>query len=451
MNKSNKGASTDIIHILCDISASVLAIAISVLICEYVILRSIDIYRDIYFACLFIVIFVFSAKDQRLYNMTAFIYEDRILKSIFKAFCAGAILVSLILIVNDTNIDSRMFFFVFFSIGLIMLLSSNLFFIRKLLPKLKDTNVLFFGSAEDYSKFMYFQNKTSAPINVVQHLDYETNRLSLDNLFKTMAIDCVYTFRDKLEMNDLRRITQICLDRGIVVRELFEPLRSDCNSYVSSVGTYPVLTYHNVSLNRTEQFLKRIMDILLSITGIILSSPIMLVAAVAIKLDSKGPVLFKQKRVGKNGRFFTMYKFRSMRTDAEELKKEMAAMNEFSDGLMFKIKNDPRITRVGNFLRKTSIDEVPQFFNVLLGDMSMVGTRPPTVEEVDQYDRNHWKRLSVKPGITGMWQVNGRNQVLTFDEVVNFDVVYIENWSIFLDTKILFKTFMVLLSRKGAY
>lgn len=140
-----------------------------------------------------------------------------------------------------------------------------------------------------------------------------------------------------------------------------------------------------------------------------------------------------------------------MTTDAECRKNELLALNEMQGGFMFKLREDPRVTTVGNFLRKTSIDEIPQFFNVLLGDMSLVGTRPPTVDEVSRYERSHWTRLRIKPGITGMWQISGRSQISSFDEIVNLDTSYIQNWSIVNDIAIILKTVAVVLKRKGAY
>ena len=171
---------------------------------------------------------------------------------------------------------------------------------------------------------------------------------------------------------------------------------------------------------------KRGVDFICSCFGAIILSPIFLLLIIAVKLDSRGPVFFKQKRVGRNGRYFYIYKFRSMYMDAEERKKELMEKNEMK-GLMFKMKDDPRVTRVGKFIRATSIDELPQFFNVLKGDMSLVGTRPPTVDEFQQYKGYHKRRLSIKPGITGMWQVSGRSDIEDFEEVVRLDLKYIDN------------------------
>ena len=188
---------------------------------------------------------------------------------------------------------------------------------------------------------------------------------------------------------------------------------------------------------------------LLVVLGFLISIPIIAVVAIPLKLESPGPLFFKQRRVGLNGRYFTMYKLRSMYVDAEERKKELMAKNEMN-GLMFKMEDDPRITKVGKFIRKTSIDELPQFINVLCGQMSLVGTRPPTVDEYRQYESHHKRRLSMKPGITGMWQACGRSNIENFEDVVRMDVQYIDNWSLKLDIQLLFKTVGVVFTGKGA-
>ncbi|MBS4761916.1 sugar transferase [Carnobacteriaceae bacterium zg-ZUI252] len=195
--------------------------------------------------------------------------------------------------------------------------------------------------------------------------------------------------------------------------------------------------------------MKRLIDILAAIVGLVITIPIAIVLIPLIKLDSKGPAIFAQERVGKNGRIFKFYKFRSMVVDAEARKAALMAENEMEGG-MFKMEHDPRITRVGKFIRKTSLDELPQFFNVLIGDMSLIGTRPPTVEEYHQYTHKQKKRLSLKPGITGMWQVSGRSDIKNFEEVVKLDVEYIDNWSLWLDIKIILKTIKIVILGSGA-
>lgn len=217
------------------------------------------------------------------------------------------------------------------------------------------------------------------------------------------------------------------------------------------MGTLPMLTFNSVSINQFQLMIKRLMDIVGALIGLAFTAVASIFIVPAIKLTSPGPVLFKQDRVGMNGRIFKIYKFRTMYVDAEERKAELMAQNEIKGGLMFKIKSDPRVTPVGRILRKTSLDELPQFFNVLKGDMSLVGTRPPTVDEVKKYKTYHRRRISFKPGLTGMWQVSGRSNITDFEEVVRLDTKYIDEWSIWLDIIIILKTIWVVLRKKDAY
>ena len=232
--------------------------------------------------------------------------------------------------------------------------------------------------------------------------------------------------------------------------------------FVEKVGNYTVLT---TSLNYAsfgQLFLKRLMDICGGLAGCIFTGIITIFVGPAIYLASPGPIFFSQERVGKNGKKFKMYKFRSMYMDAEERKAELMKENKLGDGKMFKMDFDPRVignkvlpdgthkTGIGDFIRRTSLDEFPQFFNVLKGDMSIVGTRPPLISETNLYEPRHKVRLAIKPGITGMWQVSGRSDITDFEEVVRLDKEYIENWDIGLDIKILLKTVLVVLQKDGS-
>lgn len=199
-----------------------------------------------------------------------------------------------------------------------------------------------------------------------------------------------------------------------------------------------------------DVFLKRSMDIIGGLIGVCVMVIVGIVIYPRVQKESKGPLLFKQKRVGKNGKVFYMYKFRSMYLDAEERKKELLHQNEMNTNLMFKMKEDPRIFPFGKRLRETSLDELPQFINVLKGEMSLVGTRPPTLDEYENYELHHFKRLSVKPGITGIWQVSGRSNIEDFEKVIELDLKYIQNWSINMDIKILFRTIQVVLKKEGS-
>lgn len=216
---------------------------------------------------------------------------------------------------------------------------------------------------------------------------------------------------------------------------------------VAGVPTATLTAARQLSLSAA--FIKRFVDIIGGLLGSIISLPVILIVAVPLLIESRGPLIFKQQRVGKNGRVFNIYKLRSMYVDAEERKKELMAQNQMN-GFMFKMDNDPRITKVGRFIRKTSIDELPQFWNVLKGDMSLIGTRPPTLEEFSNYESHHKRRLSMRPGITGMWQVSGRSEIKNFEDVVKLDCEYIDNWSFWLDIKIMFKTIRVVLRGIGA-
>lgn len=218
---------------------------------------------------------------------------------------------------------------------------------------------------------------------------------------------------------------------------------------LNRVGKYAVVTFARNIFSTRQMVAKRILDIVGSIIGIIILGIFTIFVAPAIKMESPGPVFFGQTRIGKNGRRFTFYKFRSMYKDAEQRKKELIKKNEVK-GLMFKLEDDPRITKIGKFIRKTSIDEFPQFWNVLRGDMSLVGTRPPTVDEFEQYEAKHKCRLSMTPGLTGLWQISGRSDIRDFDEVVKLDMQYIDNWSILKDIKILILTVWVVLTGKGS-
>ena len=218
---------------------------------------------------------------------------------------------------------------------------------------------------------------------------------------------------------------------------------------VNYLGEYPVISYSSSVQSFESLMFKRGLDIIGGLVGSIIAIIAIIIIGPIIKLESKGPIIFKQQRVGKNGRYFNIYKFRSMSNDAEKRKKDLMDQNEV-DGHMFKLTDDPRITKIGKFIRATSIDELPQFFNVVKGDMSLVGTRPPTIDEYKQYKPHHKRRLSMKPGITGMWQVSGRSNITDFEEVVRLDTEYIDNYTMLLDFKILAKTFIVVFAKVGS-
>lgn len=247
-----------------------------------------------------------------------------------------------------------------------------------------------------------------------------------------------------------RKIRETCEEIGVITHlSLGEFAETGTDVIVENYANQLVLTYSMKFAESRQLFLKRMMDIVGGIAGILITVILTVILAPIIYIQSPGPVFFSQVRVGRNGRKFRIYKFRSMYPDAEQRKKDLMAQNKMQ-GLMFKMDNDPRIIPIGHFIRKASLDEFPQFWNVLKGDMSLVGTRPPTVDEYEQYELHHKARLAAKPGITGLWQVSGRSDIIDFEEVVQLDKKYISEWSIGMDIKILFQTVKVMFTGKGS-
>lgn len=272
-------------------------------------------------------------------------------------------------------------------------------------------------------------------LDVLQHGIYDSVIIKIDNRYK---------------QNFEEYIRQM-IDMGVTVHINIDDyeLSVPAGVRLDKMGRLGVVTFKTYEYTFAQVVLKRAMDIVGSIFGMFFLGIAMLIFAPLIKIESKGPVLFRQIRIGKGGRRFEIYKFRSMIDGAEEKKAELYDINQM-DGPITKFKDDPRITKVGKIMRKFSIDELPQFVNVLKGDMSLVGTRPPTEDEFLEYETVHRKRVSIKPGITGLWQVSGRNTVTDFDDIVMLDCEYIDNWSVGQDIKILLKTVWVVIFGRGA-
>ena len=272
----------------------------------------------------------------------------------------------------------------------------------------------------------------------------------LENFLRKNPVDEVVFAFDADRAIKLSGLLELCAKIGVrtkILPALWDPKGKTLSTeWVQGV---PFLTLQSDNFNAIGLFYKRLLDLIGGVIGATIFIILYPFVALVIKLDSPGPVIFKQQRVGQHGRKFNLYKFRSMYQNAETMLKDLEAENEMK-GAMFKITNDPRVTRVGKWLRKSSIDEFPQFLNVLKGEMSLVGTRPPTLLEVEKYDLWHLKRIAAKPGITGMWQISGRNRIDDFNKVVELDCQYLENWKISDDIRILFKTIWVVLQRKGA-
>ena len=283
------------------------------------------------------------------------------------------------------------------------------------------------------------------------------SKTELLEFLRTCIVDEVF-LDESAEGENWDELVLQCLQMGIAVHiGLADGNMNYPNSVVEHFGDRLVISTSVQNAPSWQLAFKRVIDVCGSLVGLLITGILCIFLVPAIKMADPGPAFFKQKRVGMNGRVFDFYKFRSMYMDAEERKKELMEQNQMQ-GFMFKLENDPRIIGsekgpgkgLGNFIRRTSLDEFPQFWNVLKGDMSLVGTRPPTLAEYEKYEAHHKIRLSMKPGITGMWQVSGRSNVTDFEEVVRLDTQYIQNWSIGMDIKILLKTIPVVLHMDGS-
>lgn len=275
------------------------------------------------------------------------------------------------------------------------------------------------------------------------------NQETLAEYLRTKTVDGVF-INGNLSSEEIEKATNELVNMGITVHISLNHISSTMpNRVVEEINGYTVLTTSIKMATTRQLFIKRMFDICGGVIGLLATIIAFILFAPIIYIQSPGPIFFSQERVGRNGRRFRIYKFRSMYMDAEERKKELMAQNKMN-GLMFKMDNDPRIMPIGNFIRRISVDELPQSINILKGDMSLVGTRPPTVDEYEKYKSHHKRRLAAKPGLTGMWQVSGRSDITDFEEVVALDTEYISNFSLGLYWKILFKTFGVVLWRKGS-
>jgi exopolysaccharide biosynthesis polyprenyl glycosylphosphotransferase len=307
---------------------------------------------------------------------------------------------------------------------------------------------------EELSNYNYLGYKIIGFVDDHEIEDYKSHKYlgsisQLNDLLKKHLVEeiiiTIPSERDLVNklITDLRK-----LDINIkIVPDLYNLVMSTVQ--IGNINSLPVVTLVKTPMRGLGLAAKRCIDILASSILILLLLPVYTITAIAIKMDSEGSIIYKQQRIGRNGKRFNMLKFRSMVTNADALLQQIQKHNEV-DGIAFKMKQDPRITNVGRFIRKYSIDELPQLFNVLIGNMSLVGPRPPLPYEVERYGDWEWRRLEVLPGITGLWQVSGRSD-LSFNQWINLDIYYIENWSIAFDIKILLKTLPVVLKGEGAY
>ena len=364
---------------------------------------------------------------------------------------------------------SRQVFLTSFGFTIIFMLLGRFLWklnIRRIVWKGKNQPNFLVISTEEYASEMVrqFSNRMYNGFNLaglaIMDRDLENGKIegisivcNKDNLLTYIQKNVIDEVMIKLTQDDkeVNELTWTLLQMGVVVHIALDYTDDALpNRTIERIGGYTCMTTSINTASSLPMGLKRLTDIAAGIVGCVITGIAFIFVAPLIYKASPGPIFYCQERVGKNGRRFKMYKFRSMYMDAEERKKELQAQNEMGDNLMFKMEHDPRITKVGKFLRKTSIDEFPQFFNVLKGDMSLVGTRPPTADDFAQYTNYYRRRMSITPGLTGMWQVKGRGVVTEFEDVVKLDLEYIDKWSLSLDFKIMLQTVGVVLFGKGA-
>lgn len=464
MYKSNKFAYANLGQFFLDIFFLILSYVVAYLITSN--LRMLYTIREfIWVPIVYIPIWILIMLSLSMYNKTTFNYNDRIIRNIlFSSFISSMFLTFVMFFIKDTMCSKTMFSV--FVITTVVLTASGrilyVYFINKFRSK-NAANVIFVGVPEKALEYAYYIRKTNLKINVLGYLSVLKNRPfkgkktlgyidDLEEVLKNNPVDQVIFTLPTGYAGEFEKYVCLCEEMGVTVKMIVDLYDLKiAKTYMTYIGTLPVITFHSVSVNSFELAMKRFIDIVGAIIGLFITAIASIFIVPAIKLSDPGPVLFSQNRVGLNGRIFKIYKFRTMYVDAEARKKELMKQNEVNGGLMFKIKADPRITKVGKFLRKTSLDELPQFINVLKGEMSLVGTRPPTVDEVSLYANYHRRRISFKPGLTGMWQVSGRSNITDFEKVVSLDTQYIDEWSLWLDIKIILKTILVVLKKGDAY
>jgi exopolysaccharide biosynthesis polyprenyl glycosylphosphotransferase len=420
-------------------------------------------------AALLTIVLIFANRHEGAYDLTRSHSLSRDLYGVLNATTTAIMLLVVLVFFYRRLFYSRI---IFIYAGILILIFLGLARVARhaILARMRQTGrgvdrVLIIGAGEVGRAVM--RNLIAEPeigYRVIGFLDDDPTKASTDigpikalgpidnvpQILKDNAIDVVMV---TLPWQYHRKIIRLVGEadhanvRAAVVPDLFQ--LSMGGVQVEEINGIPLISIKQTTLTGINQVIKRVFDLLITVPALVLSAPVWLLAALAIRLDSPGPILFRQVRVGRHGELFTFYKFRSMRQDAEAELEKLRELNEAS-GPLFKIRDDPRQTRVGRFIRRTSIDELPQFLNVLRGEMSLVGPRPGLPSEVAQYHDWQRRRLDIQPGITGLWQVRGRSD-LTFDEMVMLDIYYGENWSLSTDVQILVRTVPQALFGDGAY
>jgi exopolysaccharide biosynthesis polyprenyl glycosylphosphotransferase len=404
--------------------------------------------------------YLYFAWTRDLFSILNFNWMRNLGSRIVMIFISAGVLGAAILYLLPDSQLSR-YLYLTFTVLSFLLIGSEKVLLKLFIAYLRRNNrnltpVIIFGRGRMASQIAYAIGlHPEWGLRVIRKLDLSISPVDFEELLKNCYVEEIFFCiprRLSKESFSIDSYLQICEEMGRPARVFIN--LSSATSFARwqfhKFMECPTLISHTVDLDPDQVIFKRIFDIAGAMVGsliLVFSYPFL---ALLIKCSSRGPVFFKQVRVGKNGKRFVLYKFRSMTVDAESRLKELKQHNEL-DGAVFKMKDDPRVTPIGKIMRKLSLDEFPQFLNVLKGEMSLVGTRPPTVDEVAEYQKWHHRRISIRPGITGLWQVSGRNKITNFDEIVKLDLAYIDNWSIWLDFKVIFRTFAILFKRDAAF
>jgi len=408
----------------------------------------------------FVGFYLYFGWTRDLFSVLQFNWMRNLMGRVVMIFLSAAFLGAAILYLMPDTYHSRTLYILFAGISFFFIALEKLilkhFFVIIRRHNRNTTPIIIMGRGRMAAQI--FKEISSHPewgFRIVKMFDLSTTPLQFEEILKNSYVEEVFFCVPRAMTKKgfvIDAYLQICEEMGRPARVFMNILAS------TRLATWqyhrfmdrPTIISATAELDADQLLFKRIFDVCGAAVGLlalVLSYPLF---ALLIKMTSPGPVFFKQVRVGRNGKRFIIYKYRTMSMDAEQRKKELLDKNELA-GAVFKMKDDPRITRVGKFMRKFSFDELPQFINVFKGEMSLVGTRPPTPDEVCQYQKWHHRRISIRPGLTGLWQVSGRNRISNFDEIVKLDLDYIDSWSIWLDVKIIFKTIFVIFQRDEAF
>jgi exopolysaccharide biosynthesis polyprenyl glycosylphosphotransferase len=402
--------------------------------------------------------YLYFAWTRQLFSVLQFSWVKGILRRIIMIFISAEMLGAAILYFSPSQFLNRWLYLLFGLFSFAFIATEKLI-LRSIFLHTRRSNrhtvpILLFGRGRQASQIIReIARQPESGLRIVRMVDLSVSPEEFSDILSHLFVEEIFFIIPRSLTRDGFRIDpylQVCEQMGRTAR-VFINLSNATHFARWKYHTFmdnPTLVSYTAELDPDQLIFKRAFDICGALIGTVILILLYPFIATLIKLTSRGPVLYKQIRVGKDGKRFIMYKFRSMRMGAEKQKKDLQERNELN-GAMFKIKNDPRTTLVGRILRRLSLDELPQFINVLKGEMSLVGTRPPLPEEIGQYSQWHFRRICVRPGLTGLWQVSGRSRITNFDDIVKLDLKYIDTWSMWLDIVIIMRTFVALLFRRN--